>query len=76
MAFSRDGTTLASANSDTTVILWDVAEGTPRGKPLEGHQGPVYSVAFSPDGTTLASASSDTTVILWDVAEGTPGVSP
>ena len=67
VAFSPDGKTLASASSDKTVILWDVASRKPLGEPLKGHQSAVLSVAFSPDGKTLASASADRTVILWDV---------
>ena len=69
VAFSPDGTTLASAGSGDAVRLWDVATHKPLGKPLR-EQGSVYAVAFSPDGRTLASAgdNSDSTkgiVRLW-----------
>ncbi|MFJ7203936.1 helix-turn-helix domain-containing protein [Streptomyces sp. NPDC098789] len=65
VAFSPDGRLIASASSDTTVRLWDVAARTPVAT-LRGHTGPVTSVAFSPDGLRLATASADGTVRLWD----------
>ena len=71
VAFSPDGTTLASGSRDNTVILWDVAKRT-KIRTLTGHDDWVWGVAFSPDGTTLASGSWDRTVILWDVATGIP----
>ena len=37
---------------------------------LEGHSGPIYSLAFSPNGTTLASTSWDNTLRLWDAETG------
>jgi WD40 repeat protein len=69
VAFSPDGTTLASGATDDTVKLWDVASGR-EVRTLAGHTEDVESVAFSPDGHTLASGSDDYTVKLWDVASG------
>ena len=63
MAFSHDGTTLATA-SLYWVKLWDVATSTNIAT-LEGNF--FESVAFSPDGKTLASASWDG-IKLWDIA--------
>jgi Flp pilus assembly protein TadD len=69
VAFSPDGTRLASAGDDQTVKLWEVATGQEI-RSLKGHASPISSVAFSPDGTRLASAGFDRTVRIWDAATG------
>jgi WD40 repeat protein len=66
VAWNHDGSLLATASYDKTVILW-----TPYGQKkdtLRGHSRSVNCVAFSPDGSQLASASDDKTVMLWDPA--------
>ena len=68
VAFSPDGSVLASASWDRTVRLWDVKTGEQKGT-LTGHTEMVESVAFSPDGTTLAGGSWDRTMLLWKVAD-------
>ncbi len=67
MAFAPNGLTLATASSDETVRLWDVATEQQQAI-LQGHTNRVNSVAFAPNGQTLATASEDETVRLWDVA--------
>jgi WD40 repeat protein len=69
VAFSPDGTRLASAGSDGMVRAWDAATGL-EARSFKGHTNQVTSVAFSPDGKRLASAGWDLTVRVWDAATG------
>jgi WD40 repeat protein len=70
LAFSKDDQQLASGSADTTILIWNMADGSVH-RSLQGHQGSVASIAFSPDGTQLASASNtDYSARLWSVVEG------
>jgi WD40 repeat protein len=66
LAFSPDGTRIASASFDNTVRVWDVSSGASLIAPLEGHREFIFAVAFSPDGQQIASGSADSTVRIWD----------
>ncbi len=70
VAFTRDGTKLASGSEDETIRLWDVPNRSHL-RTLTGHTSTIRSLAFSPDGNTLVSGSSDRSARLWDVATGT-----
>src|SRR5689334_9840578 len=69
VAFSPDGTRLASAGLDGTVRLWDVTAGTVL-HVLRRHGEGATSVAFRPDGQQLATGAGDRAVRLWDPATG------
>ena len=70
VAFSADGTTLASTRQSGDIRLWDVASGN-LARTLSGHSALVFWLSFSADGATLASGSRwDGTIRLWDVATG------
>jgi WD40 repeat protein len=69
VAWSPDGTQIASASLDTTVRVWNVADGAVR-VTLTGHTDWVFGVTWSPDGTHIASGGTDATVRVWDAASG------
>jgi WD40 repeat protein len=71
LAFSPNGTLLASASLDFQAVVWDVASGA-RQATLAGHAKPVYGVTFSPDGTLLATASGDGSAKIWRLGGGPP----
>ena len=70
VAFSRDGTALASGSTEQVIKLWDVEARRQIGvweAALEDQSYYDISVAISPDETRLVSGFHDGTVRLWDV---------
>jgi WD40 repeat protein len=68
VAFSPDGTTVASGSSDTNVLeLSSLATGTSRF--FGSDTNPVFFVAFSPDGSTLAAPAKNI-INFWNVTNG------
>ncbi|KAG8916380.1 hypothetical protein FRC02_003997, partial [Tulasnella sp. 418] len=72
VAFSPDGTQIASGSHDQTVAIWDAKTGVLIGQ-LKGHTAWVISVAFSPDGLCLISKTHFETK-FWDI--GSPNGHP
>jgi len=69
LAFSPNGSHLATTGADRTVRLWAM----PSGKPiaiLTGHTDAINDIAFSPDGSRLTTAGGDNTARLWNMPSG------
>jgi WD40 repeat protein len=69
VAYSPDGSLLASGGHDAIIKLWDVRTGSEI-RALAGHANTVTSLAFSRDGRMLVSGSLDSTIRFWDVESG------
>ena len=74
LAFSPDGTTLASSSFDRTVKLWDASRPSqPRvltSQSLMSFGAAPHCVAFSPDSRQIASGHADHAVRIWEAATG------
>jgi WD40 repeat protein len=69
VAFSPDGTTIATAGEDSTAKTWSAKTGKSLG--TFEHKAAINSLSFSSDGQRLATASDDQTAKVWDVSKGT-----
>lgn len=71
LAFSRDGTLLASCGGfgGSSIKVWKIETGV-LVKELRGHGSLVTSGVFSTDGSHLISGSSDGTARMWRVSDG------
>ena len=67
LAWSPDGTKIASNSTENSVLIWDLSEN---GMPLalQGHSahGPI-EVDWSPDSTRVVSGGSDGTIRIWNI---------
>ena len=68
LAFSPDGTLLASAGLDQTVMLWDTKSRRVVAE-LREHDLGVVHVAYSPDGQRLVSGGRDGKICVWNLAD-------
>jgi len=74
VAFSQDGTLLATAGLDGKVALWDATAGgtgaLPPVRVLEGPGGGVEWVAWHPRGQVVLAGAEDFTCWMWNAADG------
>ena len=71
VAFSPDGSMLASGGAERLVRMWDIETGRLL-RSLRGHTNDIRAIVFTPDGQALATGSEDRTIRLWNGKTGEP----
>lgn len=66
LAFSPDGSLLASGAMDGSIRVWRVLDGREIAA-FSGHEGKILALAFSPNGQYVWSGSSDKTLRIWNL---------
>ena len=69
LAFSPDGTLLASGSEDTTIVFWEVETGEVEW-PSIGHWASVTALRFHDDGKTMLSGGEDNKIRTWRIPGG------
>jgi WD40 repeat protein len=69
VAFSYDGSVIATGGLDYSVHLWDTTTGTFMGR-IGQHQNILISVAISKDGRLVVTGSKDGSERVWDARTG------
>ena len=69
LAYAPDGHSLAAANREGVLRIWDAASGELI-QTIQAHQKSASGVAYSPDGSLLATAGYDAMARLWALPSG------
>jgi WD40 repeat protein len=76
VAFTDDGSIIATTTSDRTICLWNALQNTApptlRAQLKGRHRGVIIAIAFSPSKKILATADDEGKVWLWNVDTGKP----
>ena len=67
LAFSPDGTKLASAGADQSIAIWNTETWTLSLR-IKSDSAAIHALSFSPDGSILAAGSDNGTVHVWNTA--------
>lgn len=67
LAFSDDGSLLASGGYDTDIKIWETKTWTQVGRTLSDHTQKIHSLVFTPKGKGLVSLGTEGELISWDL---------